>query len=59
MMKTKGGKLFKIIGSEWEDGWLIVNYQVGGYFGHRRFLYYSKREAYKILRQEAREGGLE
>ena len=58
-MKTKGGKLFKIIGSEWDNGRLIVNYQIGGYFGHRRFLYYSKKEAYKKLRQEAREGGLD
>lgn len=58
-MKTKGGKLFKIIGSEWEDGWLIVNYQIGGGFGHRFFLHGSKKEAYKKLRQEAREGGMD
>ena len=56
-MKTKGGKVFQILGSEWNDGWLTVNFQIGGYFSHRRFLYYSKKEAYQILRQEAREGG--
>lgn len=58
-MKTKGGKVFKIIGSEWDSGWLIVNFQIGRGFGHRRFLYYSKKEAYKKLRQEARGGGLD
>ena len=58
-MKTKGGKAFQILGSERDNGWLIVNFQIGGGFGHRLFLYYSKKEAYKKLRQEAREGGLD
>ena len=58
-MKTKGGKTFQILGSEWQNGWLIVNYQIGSYFMHRNFLYYSKKEAFKKLRQEAREGGLD
>jgi hypothetical protein len=58
-MNTKGGKVFKIIGSEWDSGWLIVNFQIGGDFGHKRFLYYSKKEAYALLRDKARKGLLD
>lgn len=58
-MKTKGGKVFKILGSELRNGWLVVNYEIGGGFGHRLFHYYSKKEAFKKLRQEAREGGMD
>ena len=58
-MKTKSGKTFQILSSEWNDGWLMVNYQIGCYFKQYRFLYYSKKEACKKLRAMARAGELD
>ena len=58
-MKTKGGKDFTISGSEWKNGTLIVDYWINGSYQFYRFIGYSKKRAYALLREKAREGGLD
>lgn len=58
-MKTKGGKYFSIIGSEWKNGTLIVDYWIGGSYQFYKFLDYTKKEAYALLRDKARKGLLD
>ena len=58
-MKTKGGKDFSISGSEWKNGTLVVYYGIDGSYQFYKFLYYTKKEAYAILRDKARKGLLD
>lgn len=58
-MKTKSGKDFSISGSEWKNGTLIVYYWIEGTFQSYKFMDYSRKEAYSILRDEARRGLLD
>jgi hypothetical protein len=43
--------------SEGEPGWLISAYIDDNYRGESLFIYYTKREALKLARQQARERG--
>ena len=58
-MKTKSGKDFTISGSEWKDGALIVDYWVNGSYQFYKFMGQSKKRAYALLREKARQGLLD